>query len=40
MFRIGQPDDVAGVVSFLVSKDGGYITGESLVPSGGMFSRL
>jgi acetoin reductase-like protein len=34
--RIQTPDDVAGVVAFLVSPDGAYITGQTLVVDGGM----
>ena len=33
--RIGLPQDVAGVVSFLVSPAAGYITGETIIVSGG-----
>ena len=33
--RIGQPDDVAPAVVFLASPDSGWITGETLVVSGG-----
>jgi 3-oxoacyl-[acyl-carrier protein] reductase len=36
--RIGQPDDVAGAVSFLAGSDAGFITGEVLHVSGGRFS--
>lgn len=38
--RLGEPDEMAGVVSFLVSDDARYITGETIVASGGMTSRL
>jgi 3-oxoacyl-[acyl-carrier protein] reductase len=34
--RVGQPEDIAGVVSFLVSKKAGYITGEVYGVSGGV----
>jgi glucose 1-dehydrogenase len=34
--RIGTPDDVASVVSFLAGPDAGYITGENLVVDGGL----
>ncbi|GAB4533008.1 MAG: SDR family NAD(P)-dependent oxidoreductase [Anaerolineae bacterium] len=34
--RIETPEDVAGVVAFLVSPDGAYITGQTLVVDGGM----
>jgi 3-oxoacyl-[acyl-carrier protein] reductase len=33
--RIGQPDDVAPAVVFLASPDAGWITGETLLVSGG-----
>jgi meso-butanediol dehydrogenase/(S,S)-butanediol dehydrogenase/diacetyl reductase len=33
--RIGQPDDVANLVSFLASKDSDYITGQSILVNGG-----
>ncbi|MGB7305575.1 MAG: SDR family oxidoreductase [Burkholderiaceae bacterium] len=32
---IGQPDDIAGVVAFLASRDAGFITGETIVVDGG-----
>lgn len=34
--RIGQPDDVARVVAFLASDDSRWVTGETLLVSGGM----
>ncbi len=33
--RIGKPDDIAGVVSFLCSSEADYITGHVLVADGG-----
>ncbi|MBB5442364.1 MULTISPECIES: glucose 1-dehydrogenase [unclassified Paraburkholderia] len=33
--RIGQPDDIADVVTFLASDDARWMTGESLIASGG-----
>ncbi len=33
--RIGRPDDIAAAVAFLASDDASWITGESLVVSGG-----
>ena len=33
--RIGQPEDMAGVVAFLCSKDASYITGQVISVSGG-----
>lgn len=34
--RVGQPDDVAGIVSFLASDDAAYITGQVISVSGGL----
>lgn len=34
--RMGTPDDVAGLVAFLVSDDAGYITGSTFVVDGGL----
>jgi NAD(P)-dependent dehydrogenase (short-subunit alcohol dehydrogenase family) len=34
--RAGEPDDVAGTVSFLCSADASYITGSMIVVDGGM----
>ncbi|XP_032337642.1 dehydrogenase/reductase SDR family member 4-like isoform X6 [Camelus ferus] len=38
--RLGKPEDCAGIVSFLCSEDASYITGETVVVSGGTPSRL
>jgi meso-butanediol dehydrogenase/(S,S)-butanediol dehydrogenase/diacetyl reductase len=35
--RFAQPADVAGVVSFLASRDSAYMTGQSLVVDGGIY---
>jgi meso-butanediol dehydrogenase / (S,S)-butanediol dehydrogenase / diacetyl reductase len=35
--RLENPNDVAGVVSFLASPDADYITGQSIVVDGGMW---
>jgi 3-oxoacyl-[acyl-carrier protein] reductase len=35
--RMGEPDDVAAVVSFLTSPAAGYITGQVIVVDGGMY---
>lgn len=40
MRRLGQPDEIGGVVAFLVSEDASYITGECIVVAGGCNSRL
>ena len=34
--RLGQPDDVAGAVAFLVSDEAAFITGQVLSVSGGL----
>ncbi len=38
--RIGQPEEIVGVIRFLLSDDAGFVTGQTLVASGGrvMFS--
>ena len=33
--RIGQPDDLAGVAAFLASEDAGWVTGDTILASGG-----
>lgn len=38
--RIGQPVDIAGPVAFLLSEDAEYVTGETLIISGGRESRI
>lgn len=38
--RLGTPEDCAGVVSFLVSDDARYITGENVPVAGGFFCKL
>lgn len=35
--RLGSPDEIAAVVSFLVSDSAGYITGETIHVNGGMY---
>jgi NAD(P)-dependent dehydrogenase (short-subunit alcohol dehydrogenase family) len=37
--RLGEPDDVAGVVSFLLSDDAAWMTGQTLVIDGGFSLR-
>jgi 2-hydroxycyclohexanecarboxyl-CoA dehydrogenase len=34
--RLGEPDDIAGAVAFLVSDDASFITGQTLSVSGGL----
>ncbi|MFT5439330.1 MAG: 3-oxoacyl-[acyl-carrier protein] reductase [Alphaproteobacteria bacterium] len=34
--RFGEPDDVAGCVTFLASNEAGYVTGQTLHVNGGM----
>lgn len=34
--RLGQPDDIASVAVFLASDDARWLTGESIVASGGL----
>lgn len=34
--RLGQPEDVAGVVAFLVGEDGGWMTGQLVRAGGGL----
>ena len=36
MRRMGQPDEVAGVVGFLLSAASSYVTGETISVNGGM----
>ncbi|GAA4732390.1 SDR family oxidoreductase [Pedococcus ginsenosidimutans] len=36
MKRLGVPEDVAGAVSFLLSKDASWVTGQTLVVDGGV----
>lgn len=40
LHRIGKPEEIAGLVSFLCSDDSSYLTGESIAVAGGFFSRL
>jgi 3-oxoacyl-[acyl-carrier protein] reductase len=35
--RIGQPDDIANAIKFLVSDEAAYITGQVLAVNGGMY---
>ena len=36
MKRVGQPDDIPGIVTFLASDDAGFITGQVISVSGGL----
>jgi len=38
--RIGKPDEISGLASFLCSDDASYISGENIVAAGGSLSRL
>ena len=40
MQRAAEPDECAGIVSFLASVEASYMTGETIVVGGGMKSRL
>ena len=37
MKRLGQPDDIAKAVAFLISDDASYLTGQTLHVNGGMY---
>ncbi len=37
--RLGQPQEIAGVVGFLASDSAAYLTGESLQVNGGMYMK-
>jgi len=37
--RVGQPQDVAGLIRFLTSDDAAYITGQSIIIDGGLTVR-
>ncbi len=40
MYRFAEAEEMGGVVSFLVSEDASYITGENFLVAGGMNARL
>jgi 3-oxoacyl-[acyl-carrier protein] reductase len=37
--RVAESPEIAGVISFLVSHDGSYITGETINANGGIYMR-
>jgi 3-oxoacyl-[acyl-carrier protein] reductase len=37
--RLGVPDDIAGAVAFLASRDAGWVTGQTLVLDGGLLLK-
>ncbi|TKS92951.1 Dehydrogenase/reductase SDR family member 4 [Collichthys lucidus] len=38
--RIGEPEEIGGVIAFLCSEEASYITGETITVTGGMACRL
>ncbi|MFN8009617.1 MAG: SDR family oxidoreductase [Terriglobia bacterium] len=36
--RVGKPEDVASAVTFLVSEEAAFVTGQTLFVDGGLFS--
>ncbi len=38
--RLGEPEDIAGVVAFLASEDAGYMSGAELLVDGGAFASF
>jgi acetoacetyl-CoA reductase/3-oxoacyl-[acyl-carrier protein] reductase len=37
MGRIGEPEEVAAAIAFLISAEAGYINGQKLIVNGGSF---
>jgi NAD(P)-dependent dehydrogenase (short-subunit alcohol dehydrogenase family) len=38
--RVGKPEDVAGLVAYLVSDEAGFVTGQNFVIDGGMTRKM
>jgi len=38
--RVGDPEDIAGTAAYLLSEDSAFITGETIVVTGGGTSRM
>ena len=38
--RVGEPDDIASMVKFLLSSESGFITGQNFVIDGGMTKKM
>lgn len=38
MNRYGSPDEISGVIAFLLSNDGAFITGQSIFVDGGQMA--
>ncbi|MGF1724904.1 SDR family oxidoreductase [Photobacterium nomapromontoriensis] len=38
--RVGQPNDIASLVSYLISEEAGFITGQNFVVDGGMTKKM
>jgi NAD(P)-dependent dehydrogenase (short-subunit alcohol dehydrogenase family) len=38
--RVGTPEDIAGLVAYLISAQAGFITGQNLVVDGGMTRKM
>jgi len=35
--RLGKPEDIAGLVSYLASADSGFMTGQTVSINGGLY---
>ncbi len=38
--RVGTPEDIAGLVAYLISDQAGFITGQNLIADGGMTRKM